>query len=116
MSNAFSFDDLAGPKVGIFWLMPDLFGILYGSSLTVAEGELYGDYRIFPESHFDHLECLNAKRLLEDAGLARVLRDDYSAVSRGRVSFYHGRIAGAGAPAPYSSSVRTKLARKQMRT
>jgi hypothetical protein len=54
MSNAFSFDNLAGPKIGIFWLTPDLSGILCGSALPVAEGELYGDYRTFPASHFDH--------------------------------------------------------------
>jgi hypothetical protein len=64
MSNASSFDDLAVPQVGIFWLTPGLSGILCGSTFPVDEGELYGDYRIYPVSHFDHWEYLNAKGFL----------------------------------------------------
>jgi hypothetical protein len=88
MSNASSFDDLAVPQVGIFWLKPDLSGILCGSTLPVAEGELYGDYRINPTSHFDYWEHLNREGFLRTAGLSHVLRDDYCAVPRGRVSFH----------------------------
>jgi hypothetical protein len=89
MPNASKFDDLpAVPKIGIFWFTPDLSGILCGSALPVDEGERYGDYRIFPTSHFDHWEQLNREGFLRTVGFSRVLRDDYSAVPRGRVSFH----------------------------
>ena len=89
MPNASSFDALPTvPQVAIFWFTPDLSGILCSSSLPVAEGELYGDYRIFPTSHFDHWEHLDREGFFRTVGLSRVLRDDYSAVPRGRVSFH----------------------------
>ena len=77
MPNASSIDGLpAVPKVAIFWFTPDLSGILCGSSFPVDEGELYGDCRIFPTSHFDHLEQLNREGFLRAACLSRVLRDE----------------------------------------
>jgi len=111
MSNASSFDDLAVPQVGIFWLKPDLSGILCGSTLPVAEGELYGDYRINPTSHFDYWEHLNREGFLRTAGLSHVLRDDYCAVPRGRVSFHIPRAASRSMSAPgFSHAMLTSFA------
>ncbi len=74
-------------RVGIFWLAPDLSGILYGASTPMPEGLDHGSFKIAPEDHYREWDKLNRVGFLKEQGLPKSLRDDYALVPRGRVSY-----------------------------